>query len=55
MEEELLPHYRAEKFYPVRIGEIFKNKYRVAFKLGYGSASTVWMCRDLEYVHSNCH
>lgn len=23
IEEELLPNYKAEKFYPVRIGEVF--------------------------------
>lgn len=55
MEEELLHHYNAEKFYPVRIGQVLNNKYVVAGKLGYGSASTIWLCRDLECVDFCCH
>lgn len=46
LEEETLPAYCALDFYPVRIGEIFKFKYRVLGKLGFGSSSTVWLCRD---------
>ncbi|KAJ1706752.1 srpk [Aspergillus flavus] len=47
VEEETLPHYIAERYYPVRIGEIFQSRYQVLTKLGYGSASTIWLCRDL--------
>jgi serine/threonine-protein kinase SRPK3 len=47
IEEESIPTYRAEKFYPVRIGEVFNNRYQVVGKLGYGSSATVWLCRDL--------
>jgi hypothetical protein len=47
-EEEANPGYKAENFYPVRIGEIFKSRYEVLAKLGYGMCSTVWLCRDLE-------
>ena len=50
LEEESLPWYTEESFYPVRIGEVFKSKYQVIGKLGYGSVSTAWLCRDLEYV-----
>jgi hypothetical protein len=48
LEEERYPWYEAENWYPVRIGEIFKSRYQVLGKLGHGSASTVWLCRDLE-------
>jgi hypothetical protein len=50
IEEEKLPHYQAEQFYPVRIGEIINSQYQVLGKLGYGAYSTVWLCRDLSYV-----
>ena len=50
IEEETLPYYKAEQFYPVRIGEIFNSIYQVIGKLGYGAYSTVWLCRDLLYV-----
>ncbi|KAE8134924.1 kinase-like protein [Aspergillus pseudotamarii] len=46
-EEETLPDYSEERYYPIHIGEIFKSQYQVVTKLGYGSSSTVWLCRDL--------
>ncbi|GAQ34995.1 hypothetical protein AKAW_00542 [Aspergillus niger] len=46
LEEESLPDYRAERFYPVHIGEVFNFRYQVITKLGFGSSSTVWLCRD---------
>ncbi|KAE8329156.1 kinase-like protein [Aspergillus sergii] len=46
-EEETLPDYLEECYYPVHIGEIFKSQYQVVTKLGFGSSSTVWLCRDL--------
>lgn len=47
VEEETLPFYKHEQYYPVRIGEIFNAKYQMIGKLGYGAYSTVWLCRDL--------
>ena len=47
LEEEIWSWYNPEEYYPVRIGEIFKDKYQVVGKLGFGSVSTVWLCRDL--------
>lgn len=47
-EEERLPGYKAEEYYPVCLGEVFQSKYQVLAKLGYGTASTVWLCRDLQ-------
>ncbi|EAW14130.1 uncharacterized protein ACLA_071630 [Aspergillus clavatus NRRL 1] len=46
-EEETLPGYVKERYYPVRIGEVFRSRYQVVTKLGFGSSSTVWLCRDL--------
>lgn len=50
-EEERLPWYKPDQFYPVRIGEIFENKYKVVGKLGYGAYSTVWLCRNVKYTY----
>ncbi|KZF22425.1 kinase domain protein [Xylona heveae TC161] len=47
IEEETLPDYLAERYYPVHIGEIYNSRYQVVTKLGFGSSSTVWLCRDL--------
>ncbi|KAI1839814.1 hypothetical protein JX266_013972 [Neoarthrinium moseri] len=46
-EEETLVSYKAEQFYPVQMGEVFDSRYQVVAKLGFGTASTVWLCRDL--------
>ncbi|KAH7176296.1 kinase-like domain-containing protein [Dactylonectria macrodidyma] len=47
-EEEELPAYEARDFYPVKLGEVFQDKYQVVAKLGLGTGSTVWLCRDLQ-------
>lgn len=49
IEEENLPNYKAERYYPVRIGEVLQDRYQIAGKLGHGGGSTVWACRDLGY------
>jgi hypothetical protein len=49
VEEETLPDYDPEEFYPVHIGDVFKGKYQVLGKLGFGANSTVWLCRNTEY------
>ncbi|THX66867.1 protein kinase [Aureobasidium pullulans] len=33
---------------PVHLGEKFVPRYQVLAKLGFGTSSTVWLCRDLE-------
>ncbi|KAF2211073.1 hypothetical protein CERZMDRAFT_112879 [Cercospora zeae-maydis SCOH1-5] len=48
LEEETVRGYRPEHYYPVQIGDLFHDRYRVVGKLGYGSASTVWLCHDLQ-------
>ncbi|KFH44240.1 Serine/threonine-protein kinase-like protein [Hapsidospora chrysogenum ATCC 11550] len=48
VEEEKLPFYRSDDYYPMRIGEIIQDRYQVVAKLGYGTGSTVWLSRDLK-------
>ncbi|KAL5315917.1 hypothetical protein ACEPPN_016791 [Leptodophora sp. 'Broadleaf-Isolate-01'] len=58
IEEETLPFYNPMLFYPVRIGEVFGNRYQVVAKLGYGTTSTTWLCHDLldhRYVTLKVH
>jgi hypothetical protein len=50
IDEETIPGYVATRYYPVKIGQIFQNRYQVVGKLGFGITSTVWLARDLEYV-----
>lgn len=49
IDEETLPYYAAEQFYPVHIGDVYDSRYRVAGKLGFGAYSTSWLCWDLRY------
>ncbi|KAK7793906.1 hypothetical protein R5R35_003583 [Gryllus longicercus] len=35
-------------YHPVRIGDLFHNRYHVVRKLGWGHFSTVWLCWDLQ-------
>lgn len=46
--EEKLIGYKAEAFYPVLLGEVFNSRYQTVAKLGFGTASTVWLRRDLQ-------
>ncbi|KAJ5362341.1 hypothetical protein N7541_003185 [Penicillium brevicompactum] len=47
IDEETMPHYHPDHFYPVHIGDVFNDKYRVMGKLGFGASSTSWLCQDL--------
>jgi serine/threonine-protein kinase SRPK3 len=48
IEEETIPDYVASRYYPVRIGEILKDRYQIVGKLGFGTSSTVWLARDMK-------
>lgn len=50
IEEEKLPSYVPEDYYPAFIGEVLKSRYQIVTKLGFGVNSTVWLCRDLRQV-----
>ncbi|KAL3605186.1 hypothetical protein FPOAC2_00128 [Fusarium poae] len=52
LEEETLPDYLPARYYPVRIGEVFVDRYQVVGKLGFGASSTVWLANDLR---QRCH
>ena len=54
-EEEKLIGYKSDDFYPGRLGEVFKTRYQVVAKLGFGTASTVWLCRDLQLSEPSRH
>lgn len=49
LEEETLPEYGPDDFYPIDPGTQINSRYRVIGKLGHGANSTVWLCRDLQY------
>src|SRR5690554_4771919 len=40
--------YEQGLFYPIRVGEILNDVYRVEHKLGHGGFSTVWMAHDMQ-------
>lgn len=39
--------YRKGGYHPVAVGEVYKGRYQVVAKLGWGHFSTVWLCQDL--------
>jgi len=51
VKEEHWPCCTPQSLYPVSIGDVLHSKYQVLYKLGYGTTSTIWMCRDLSSVH----
>lgn len=53
VEEEELPDYVADRFYPVRLGRVFHGRYKTIAKLGFGSSSTIWLARDLRYAETS--
>lgn len=53
VEEENVPNYKAERYYPVQIGDVFESRYGVVAKLGFGTTSTVWLSRDFKYVQKS--
>lgn len=44
-----MPAFDRGLFYPVKLGDVFRSRYQVLSKLGFGANSTVWFCRDLQY------
>lgn len=50
IEEELSLSYHPSRYYPVRIGDTFSQRYCVVGKLGWGQFSTVWLARDIKYT-----
>ncbi|KAI7349594.1 protein kinase [Hortaea werneckii] len=46
VEEETVPNYDPARFFPVHLGAVLRSRYHVVAKLGFGTSSTVWLCRD---------
>lgn len=46
--EERFEHFKQGKYYPATIGESIGSKYQNLGKIGFGTASTVWLACDLE-------
>ncbi len=40
--------YRKGGYHPVNIGDVYRGRYKVLRKLGYGHFSTVWLVLDME-------
>jgi serine/threonine-protein kinase SRPK3 len=45
-EDEGKSGYRKGGYHPVTIGDVFKSRYTVESKLGWGHFSTVWQAND---------
>ncbi|RJE23227.1 Protein kinase domain protein [Aspergillus sclerotialis] len=45
-EAESLERYRPGGYHPLVIGDTVKDRYRIVHKLGHGTYSTTWLCRD---------
>lgn len=45
-EVERLEKYQPGGYHPIQIGDVLQFRYRVVHKLGYGTYSTTWLCRD---------
>lgn len=51
IENEPMSKYKVGGYYPVSIGELFNNRYRIIKKLGWGAFSTVWLAYDYKESH----
>lgn len=47
VEEEIVPGYQANHYFPASPGYTFNQRYEALSKLGWGGCSTVWLVRDL--------
>lgn len=48
-EDEGLPDYKIGGYHPVHVGEVFKERYVIIQKLGWGHFSTVWLAKDKKH------
>ncbi|KAL8786573.1 MAG: hypothetical protein Q9213_002710 [Squamulea squamosa] len=46
LKEEPLDFYCPGRYHPVKLGDVFRNRYKVIRKLGWGLYSTVWLAKD---------
>lgn len=52
-EDEGAEGYRPGGYHPVKVGEVYNQRYVVIKKLGWGHFSTVWMVKDRKAAASN--
>jgi hypothetical protein len=45
--EPLLLYFQQPFYYPICIGNVLAQRYRIEHKLGHGGFSTVWMAHDI--------
>ncbi|KAJ8130917.1 hypothetical protein O1611_g2714 [Lasiodiplodia mahajangana] len=50
IEEELLSDSRLQRFHPTRPGQLLDGRFETIAKLGFGTGSTVWLARNLQYT-----
>ena len=43
---ESVEEYRRGGYHPVRLQDVFNERYEVMGKIAYGSSSTVWRAKD---------
>lgn len=48
IDEEHIPNFDPRAVLHVRPGQTFINRYRTIGKVGWGTASTVWIAEDLQ-------
>ncbi|KAI0103705.1 kinase domain protein [Nemania sp. FL0031] len=49
IEEELLSDDRLQRFHPTRPRQLLDGRFETVVKLGFGTGSTVWLARNLQY------
>ncbi|KAI1123234.1 kinase domain protein [Nemania abortiva] len=49
IEEGLFPDSRLQHFHPTRPGQLLDGRFETIAKLGFGTGSTVWLARNLQY------
>lgn len=47
VDEERVPGYNPEHYYPANPGDVLENRYQLDAKIGWGSSSTVWLAHDI--------
>jgi len=45
---EIVNNYSRDLYYPICIGDVLVQTYRIEHKLGHGGFSTVWLARDIQ-------
>ncbi|KAJ6019805.1 protein kinase [Penicillium canescens] len=51
LDEERVPWYEENRFYPAKPGEVLAERFQILVKIGYGSSSTTWLARDMRKMY----